>query len=111
MTRTTKYPPVGEIGHRTDLTQIPAVAAAVGLAAVRCRGDLPGTLTVADLRQEAWLWLHTHAGRARARHARMPDGTLYVRQLAADIYQRRLRTIVEADKQRRQREVPYDEGL
>jgi hypothetical protein len=100
------FPPVGKITPRTDLTRLEAVRAAVNLAAKRCAGDLDGALSVADLRQEAWLWLHTLAGRARVRHAMMPDGTIYVRQLAADIYQRRLRTIVERDKTRRSKELP-----
>lgn len=106
-----EHPPIGEIGPRSDLTGHPAIAAAVNLAAMRCRGDLDGAVSVDDLRQEAWLWLHTRPGRARVRHAVLPDGRLYVRQLAADIYQRRLRTIVERDKERRSRETVYDEGL
>jgi len=82
------------IDDDTDLFALPAVRRAVGLAAVRCRP----LLETEDAAQEAWSWLATPAGRRRVQHALLPDGTIYVRQLAADIYHRRLMTVLRREQ-------------
>lgn len=89
------YPPVSDITETTILTSLPGVVAAARLAANRCYGT---GLEPDDAHQEAWLWLSTPPGRNRVRHAILPDGTIHVRQLAADIWRRRLATIVKHEK-------------
>lgn len=91
------------ITTETDLWKIPAVHKAVEKAAARVHP----TLLYEDAVQEAWLWLSTAPGRNRVRHALLPDGTIYIKQLAADIFNSRLRTRYERELRWRRSTTPF----